>query len=60
MDLIYTHEVEGKSFTLNTKEIKKMLEGISINNIDVLAWLKSYIEEGLEELRLKEGAHELS
>ena len=55
MDLIYTHEVEGKSFTLNTKEIKKLLEGINITNIDVLAWLKTYIEEGLEELKMKEG-----
>jgi len=55
MDLIYTHEIEGKTFTLNTKEIKKLLDGINITNIDVLAWLKSYIEEGLEEIKVKEG-----
>ena len=53
MDLIYTHEVQGKTFTLNTKEIKKLLEGISITNIEVITWLKSYIEEGLNEINAR-------
>lgn len=50
MDLIYTHTVNNNTFTLNTKEIKKLLEGVSITNIEVIAWLREYISEGLNEL----------
>jgi hypothetical protein len=54
MDLIYTHQIQGKTFTLNTKEIKKLLEGISINNVEVLSWLRGYINEGLAEISTQE------
>ncbi len=50
MDLIYTHTINHKTFTLNTKEIKKLLDGVPISNIDVVAWLRAYISEGLNEL----------
>ncbi|MBF4695379.1 ATP-binding protein [Fusibacter ferrireducens] len=50
MDLIYTHTINHKTFTLNTKEIKKLLDGVPISNIDVIAWLRAYISEGLNEL----------
>lgn len=51
LDLLYTHCVNDDKFTLNTKEIRKRLGEVSISNIDVLSWLKSYIKEGLEEIR---------
>ncbi len=50
MDLVYTHTYNQQSFTLNTKEIKKLLDGVSINNIDVITWLREYITEGLNEI----------
>lgn len=50
MDLIYTHTINNRTFTLNTKEIKKLLDGVPISNIDVIAWLREYINEGLNEL----------
>lgn len=53
MDLIYTHTYNGASFTLNTKEIKKLLNGVPISNIDVITWLREYIAEGLEEIKVK-------
>lgn len=51
MNLIYTHTINQQTFTLNTKEIKKMLDGVPITNIDVISWLKGYIKESLEEIR---------
>lgn len=51
IDLLYTHEINNRKFTLNTKEIRKRLGEVEINNLDVLIWLKSYIKEGLEELQ---------
>ena len=50
MDLVYTHTYNQHSFTLNTKEIKKLLDGVSINNLDVISWLREYITEGLNEI----------
>lgn len=51
VDLLYTHEINGDKFILNTKDIRKRLGNISITNIDVLIWLKSYVSEGLEEIQ---------
>lgn len=50
MDLIYTHCYNGNKFTLNSKEIKKLLDGVPISNIDVIKWLRDYITEGLQEM----------
>lgn len=50
MDLIYTHDINGHKFTLNTRDIKKTLVDLPINNMDVLMWLKSYIHENLVEI----------
>lgn len=52
-DLIYTHTYNGASFTLNTKEIKKLLNGVSMSNIDVISWLREYIAEGLEDIKTR-------
>ena len=32
-----------------TKEIKKILDGIPINLPDIIFWLKDYIKEGLHK-----------
>lgn len=53
MDLIYTHCFEDKKFTLNSKEIKKLLDGVPISNLDVIQWLREYIKEGLYEIGVR-------
>ncbi len=50
MDLIYTHDIDGRKFTLNTRDIKKTLGDLPINHMDVVAWLKGYIHENLMDL----------
>jgi len=50
MDLIYTHTVNHETFSLNTKDIKKLLDGVPISNLDVITWLREYITEGLAEI----------
>jgi anti-sigma regulatory factor (Ser/Thr protein kinase) len=50
IDMIYTHEINNRKFTLNTREIKKRLGEVKITNMDVLVWLKSYVSEGLKEI----------
>ncbi len=50
IDLVYTHTYNGLTFTLNTREIKKLLDGVPISNLDVIKWLREYINEGLNEI----------
>jgi signal transduction histidine kinase len=50
IDLIYTHSYNDKKFTLKTRDIKKTLGDLPIDNMDVLLWLRGYINEALEEI----------
>ncbi len=52
MQLIYTHFVNDEKFTLNTKEIVKILGEVPINNMDVINWLRQYLKEGLAEIKI--------
>lgn len=42
-DFIYNHKKNNKEFTLNTIEIKGVLDGIPIYNSDVLEWIKEQL-----------------
>lgn len=53
MCVVYTHTIDNKTFTLNTKEIKKLLGDVPIDNIDVIMWLRDYIKEGLDDIKPK-------
>ncbi len=50
IDFVYTHTVCDKQFLLDTREIKRILDGVSISDIQVSAWLKEYINEGITNL----------
>lgn len=56
IDFIYLHKREDSEFTLETTQIRKILgDTVSLDNIDVITWIKDFIKEGL----CKIGAHEL-
>ena len=47
-ELIYIHKTDIGEFIFDTREIKKMLEGIDINDAGVLLWIKEYINENVD------------
>ncbi len=49
----YTHIYNSKSFQLDTLQIKEILDGVPIENIEVIQWLQCYIEENREQLYAK-------
>lgn len=51
MNFVYNHIVGEEKFTLDTSEIKKVLNGLPITNIDITIWLKEYIKDGLKEIK---------
>lgn len=51
LHLEYQHRVNGRTFTLDTDEVKAVLgEEIPINNMAVLGWLEEYLAQGLAGL----------
>lgn len=49
-ELKYRHVWNGKTFVFSTDEIKNVLEGVPIDEPEVLSYIKDYIHENLEEL----------
>ena len=47
---IYNHSYEQKDFSLDTEEIKTLLEGVPINEPSILIWIKNYISENINKL----------
>jgi len=46
IDFYYSHGVNGKTFQVDTREIKKILGDVSLSENDVYLWLSDYIAEG--------------
>lgn len=42
------YEWDEGSFILKTEEIKEILDGVPINQPDIILWLKEYIREGIK------------
>jgi hypothetical protein len=53
-DLIYSHSRNNNEFVFDTREIRKVLSGVAINNADIISFLKQHIKEGLNEITEKE------
>lgn len=50
VEYVYEHRVNDQSFVFDTREVKKILEGTPINDLEVLEWIKDYLKENLETL----------
>jgi hypothetical protein len=50
LDLLYEHRKEGKTFSLDTREIKADLGEIPLDAPAVVSALRTLIQSGLEEL----------
>ena len=53
VDYYYKHVYNEKIFTFDTKEIRNVIGEIPIISIEVITWIKKYIEDGLDELYSK-------
>lgn len=50
VDFLYTHEVDGRVFRLDTREVKRELEDVPISNPRVIVHLAKMIRESLAEI----------
>ena len=52
-DVYYKHTLNNREFVFSTIEIKKVLgHDVPLNDVEVLMWVKEYVEQGLNELKL--------
>lgn len=50
IDFVYSFKKDAKGFTMDTREVKEVLEGVPINSAEVLSFIKSFIEENKAEV----------
>ena len=50
LDFVYTRSCGGKSFALDTREVRAVLGGVALNANEVTLWIKDYLSEGENEV----------
>ncbi len=52
IEFIYTYQYEEECFIFKTEEIKNILKDVSIDNLEVLAWIREYISENIQSITI--------
>lgn len=50
LNFIYTYTLNGSSFILDTREIRKILEDVPLNSPEVILWIEEYMREQIKNL----------
>ena len=50
VDFLYTHQKHGKIYVLDTREIRRELDGVPLNHFEVISAIRENIREGITEL----------
>ncbi|MEG2436335.1 MAG: sensor histidine kinase, partial [Ruthenibacterium sp.] len=50
VDFVYTITADDESFTVDTRELRAVLDGVSFAEASVAVWVKEYIEENTESI----------
>ncbi len=51
VDFLYTHTKNGRTYVLDTREIRRELGDIPLNHLDVIGAIKDNVREGIDELQ---------
>ncbi|MBN2004116.1 MAG: sensor histidine kinase [Anaerolineae bacterium] len=51
VDVVYRHRVNDQEFSLDTREIREVLEDVTFSDPDVLAFLRGNLSEGVDALQ---------
>jgi hypothetical protein len=50
VDFVYFHRINERQYVLDTRDIRKELEGISINHPEVISLIRDNLISGLAEI----------
>lgn len=49
-DYILRYETDDTSFTFDTREIRRALDGVPLDLPDVVSWMRDYLREGFDQI----------
>lgn len=49
-DFLYTHTYNENSFSVDTRQLKQILDGVSLDTPEIQQWLREYITEQLQTI----------
>ena len=52
INIIYKHDYNDHSFEISTKALQEELEDVPLTSMSVIQWLRAYLTESIEELRV--------
>ena len=50
IDFVYVRQIDGNSFTVDTRQLKEILGDVPLNEPSITAWLKDFITENTKQL----------
>lgn len=50
IDFVYSHKVNDKEFEFDTRQVREILGGVSLNSPEVVLWLSEFLKENEAEL----------
>ncbi|HZX46405.1 MAG TPA: ATP-binding protein [Clostridia bacterium] len=50
IDFVYRHSHNSQVFTMDTRELKEVLQGLPLNTPEVAGWLSQHLKEGVSNL----------
>ncbi len=50
VDFIYKRKLDGKQFTVDTRQLKEVLGDVPLNEPSIVSWLTDYIKENTKQL----------
>ncbi len=50
IDFVYRHRVNDREFEFDTRQIREILGGVSLNSPEIILWLSEYLKENETEL----------
>jgi len=54
VDFLYHHRINGRSYTLDTREIKNELEDVPLSHPEVTKFIREHINEGLKDIGVQD------
>lgn len=53
IDFVYRHCTDDGEHVLDTRQIREIMQDVPLSNMSVLAWIRDYVNEGLNEINAK-------
>ena len=50
-DFLFVHKKQGKEVSLDTRELRVVLEGVPLNTYEVIKWIEEYLKEQYSEIQ---------